>query len=164
METIPMRAKFDQKIRKKQHEIEELEKQIAALQQQIRDANVFISTMEEAKRMLPKNNGEEDTSDDVQASLKEGSALAQARDVLLKAGKPLHVDEILRQMGKEVTKKTRTSLAGSIAGYARDKRVFEKAGANIFKVIGMETKQDPPLNVEYEGEVPEKVRQLYPKQ
>lgn len=149
-----MRAKFDQKIRKKQHEIEELETQIAALQQQIRDAKIFISTMEEAKRMLPKQAGDEETSEDVQATLKEGSALAQARELILRAGKPLHVDEILRQMGKEITKKTRTSLAGSIAGYARDKKVFEKTGANTFGVIGMtvsvpaeEGRPTPPLSL-----------------
>lgn len=134
-----MRAKFDQKIRKKQQEIAEIEAEIVLLQQRIRDAKTYIHAMEDSKRLLPKGDGtEHEAGEETPVTLKKGSALAQARDLILKAGKPLHVDEILRQMGKDVNKKTRTSLAGSLAGYARDKRVFEKAGANTFGVIGME--------------------------
>ena len=150
-----MRAKFDQKIRKKQQEIQDIEHQIADLQQKIRDAKTYIQAMEDSKRMFPKDDGTDHDSDDEPVTLKEGSALARARGVIQKAGKPLHIDEILKQMGVDVNKKTRVSLAGSIAGYARKKRVFAKADGlpNTFSLIGMadssgETgKNNPPLSI-----------------
>jgi chromosome segregation ATPase len=132
-----MRAKFDQKIRKKEQEIHELERQITELQQKVRDAKTYIQAVEDSKRLLPKDDGTEHDLEDQEDTLKPGSAMAQARDVILKAGRRLHIDEILRAMGRDVTKKTRVSLAGSIASYARNKRVFEKVGPNTFRIIGM---------------------------
>jgi hypothetical protein len=152
-----MSVKIDRTIRKKQQEIADFKAQIEQLQLRIRDATTYIQAMEDSKRMHRKDDGtEHEAGNEAPVTLKDGSALALARDIILMAGKPLHVDEILRQMGKDVNKKTRTSLAGSLAGYARDKRVFEKTGANTFGVLGMdlignapedETKPQPPLSL-----------------
>ncbi len=133
-----MRQKVELKIRKKWQEIQDLEDQKKALDAKIHDARIYIQALEDSKRLFPKE-GTDDENFEEPVTLKVGTALAGARDVIYKAGKPLYIDEILKQMGREVTKKARVSLVGSISAYARDGKIFKKAGKNTFGLIEMPT-------------------------
>lgn len=64
--------------------------------------------------------------------------MARAQAAVLAAQHPLHIDELLRALGRDVNKRNRTSLAGSIGGYARRGRVFVKSGPNTFSVSTLE--------------------------
>lgn len=127
-----MSTKLERMIQKKRLEIQELE-------QKVRDERTYLRALEDAMRAIPKGGDGVPESDETESSLKAGSQLATVRDLILAAGKPLHVDELLRQMNREVNKQTRTSLAGSLGGYARKSRVFKHEGPNIFGLMEMET-------------------------
>jgi len=73
--------------------------------------------------------------------LRPGTALANAQAAILRAGKPIHIAEILKTLGKEDTKKNRVGLAGSLATYARQGKIFTKPGPNIFGLVEMGGKE-----------------------
>jgi hypothetical protein len=115
------------RIDKKRRELERLESDL-------RDGQAYLRGLEDTYRLL-EGEGEE-------ASLRPGSDLAKTQDILKKAGHPLHINEILASLGKPTDKKSKESLSGSLSAYARDKRVFSKAGPNRFGLLDMPVTQD----------------------
>jgi len=117
------RSQIEKKLVAKQQEIADLEIQIQA-------AKAYIQAMQEVLRLLPKDEPEGDNSE--QLNLRHGSAVSLARDLLLKTGKPMHVTEILKGIGRENTKSQRVSLSGSLRTYARKNQIFTQEGGNLF--------------------------------
>ena len=68
---------------------------------------------------------------------REGTDIARSMTALNLSGKPMHIDDLLRAIGKEVTKANRLSLAGSLAGYVRERKWFTRTAPNTFGLIGM---------------------------
>src|SRR5665213_86173 len=104
------RRLLERQIAKSNQEIELLTAEIADRQQQISLKDAYIQGMKDSLKYLPKS----DSSSESLPQLRAGSDVALAREILVKAGKPLHVNEILKQMGKEVNKQNRASVAGYI--------------------------------------------------
>ena len=75
-------------------------------------------------------------------------AVPQAREYLLKAGKPMHLSKIVEGIGKEPSKENRLSLGGSLSGYVRKGQIFTRPAPNTFGLVefGDEdgTKEPPP--------------------
>jgi len=117
-----IRQDFERRITKKQQEIADLELQI-------RDAKSYLQALQDSLKLLPRD-GTAGISPD--ADLRPGSALAKARDVIRKAGKPMHINDILVGVGKAVDKKNKVSLAGSLGNYARKQEIFSKTAPNTF--------------------------------
>ena len=109
------------RIDKKKRELEKLELDL-------RDGQAYLRGLEDTWRLL---EGE------AEASLRSGSDLAKTQDIIRKAGHPLHINEVLVALGKPADKKTKESLSGSLAAYARDRRVFTKVGPNKFGLLDM---------------------------
>jgi hypothetical protein len=82
-------------------------------------------------KILSRDGGD----DEPETKLRHGSAVAQARDVILDHGSPMQIDEILSAMGKEATRETRASLVGSIAAYVRRDEIFTRPAPNTFGLI-----------------------------
>jgi len=80
-------------------------------------------------RFLPKDANQEDTA------LRPGTALASAKEALEKAGRPMHISEILKAINKPVDKKNRLSLSGSLASYVRNGQIFRRPAPNTFALI-----------------------------
>jgi len=59
----------------------------------------------------------------------------KARTALRRVGKPLYIEELLRAMGKEVNKKNRVSLSGSLGSYVRQEYIFTRPAPNTFGLI-----------------------------
>lgn len=137
---MDMRRKLEERIRKKEAEVEEL-------RTKIHDAEVALETLHEVRRMLPREPGV--ISD---AVLRAGSMVADARIAILKAGKPLHIVALLTAMGREPTRENRTSLAGSMAAYVRDSKIFTRPAPNTFGLIELNQEDkaadgpEPPSN------------------
>lgn len=127
------RAQIEKKISAKQQEVSEFEVKIHA-------ANSYIQAMQEVLRMLPKE--EVETGSGGEQLLRHGSAMAQTREFLLKHGKPMHITEILKGIGKENDKAQRLSVSGSLRNYAREGRIFTLVGGNIFGLVGWNTSAD----------------------
>jgi uncharacterized coiled-coil protein SlyX len=130
-------------LRKKlEGKITDQERKIAQLERDLAEAKAYLDGIKDALKLLPSEG-----IDHSSATLREGSDLAKARDVLRKEGKPLHIDELLKRMGKEVNRNTKGGLGGSMSDYVRKGRVFTKTAPNTFGLLEFEaspTLLEPP--------------------
>ena len=130
-----LRRKLESKVTDQQRKIADLERQIA-------EAKAYMNGLQDSLKLLPQDGNAASIP-----ILREGSDLAKARNTLQKEGKPLHVDELLRRMGKEVNRNNKGALGGSLSGYVRKGIVFTRPGRNIFGLVEMEssaTTNEPP--------------------
>jgi hypothetical protein len=110
--------------------IEKSEDEIISWQVAIDFKKSYIQGLRDTLKYLPK-----DTDDSAQAQLRPGTDLAKAYEALRLEGKPLHVLELLKRIGKEPTNKNRVSLSGSIGLYVRRKQFFARPAPNTFAAI-----------------------------
>lgn len=132
---MSMRQDFEKRIAKKQQEITELELQI-------RDARSYLQALQDSLRLIPRDGREQESPG---SSLRPGTGLSRARDVLLKVGKPLHINDLLEALGKPADKKNRLSVSGSLSSYARKNEIFIKTGPNTFGLRELEKQADTDL-------------------
>jgi hypothetical protein len=125
MAHMGLRRDIEKKIEKKREEQR-------ALELTIREGNAYIQALVETLKMLPKESGA------TERALRAGSEVAKARDAIKRAGKPLHIGEILKAMGKPNEKKNRLSLSGSIAHYVRRGEIFTRTAPNTYGLIESE--------------------------
>ena len=122
---MSIRREIEKRIEKKQAEL-------AGLQKQIAEASAYIQAMHDVLKLHTKEgNGD---SAPVH-SLREGSDLSKVRNMILKEGHPIHINEILKGLGKEDTNSNRTSVAGSLGSYVRRSKIFTRPAANTFGLI-----------------------------
>ena len=112
------RRKIEERLHKKEQEI-------ANLEDRLRTARVYVQALQDILKMLDADDG----GDKV---LKAGSAVAKARDAILKAGKPLHVTTILESLGRDASREGRSSLTSSLAAYVRRGEIFTRPAPNTF--------------------------------
>lgn len=133
------RKAIEDKLRKKQVEI-------AALEEKIKAAKAYSSALRDVLRLFDKS----DEPDTGETKLRAGSAVAQAREVILSRGEPVHIDELLEAMGKGVTRDSKASLGGSLAAYVRNHDIFARTAPATFGLIELghteddEEEDEPP--------------------
>lgn len=135
------RRKLEERISKKQQEIQELELQV-------RDAKSYIQALLDVAKMLPREGDVvRETTDASQTpeSMRSGSNVFDARSAILAAGKPLHVVDILKASGRANDRKNRTGMSGSLAAYVRRNEIFTRPQPNTFGLIELSgLKTDSP--------------------
>ncbi|MGH9765359.1 MAG: hypothetical protein ACREDR_23680, partial [Blastocatellia bacterium] len=104
---MSIRSQLEKKIENKRQEIKNLENQLL-------EANAFVQGLQEALKVLPKDSNDMNESP---ATLRPGSNMAKAREVLKKAGKPMYITDLLKGMGLDLTKKNRVSVSGALGTY-----------------------------------------------
>lgn len=119
------RKKIEDRIRKKEEEIQSLDAQA-------RDARVYVKALQDVLKILPR---EAESQSESAAILRAGSAVAVAREIILKKNKPVHITELLREMGKDLTRESRASLASSLAAYVRKGEIFTRPAPNRFGLV-----------------------------
>ncbi len=119
------RSRIEERIAKKEKEIQELEVQI-------REARAYVQALHDVAKHLPR---EAETEKEADALLRPGSGVADARSALLKAGKPLHIVDLLRAMGREINRKNKIGVSGSLAAYVRKGEIFARPKPNTFGLI-----------------------------
>jgi hypothetical protein len=127
---------------KKQQEIRDLELQLA-------QARSYLQAIQDSVKALPRE------SSDVEQNLRPGSGLAKARQALHTAGKPMHVADILKAIGRPNDKKNRLSLAGSLGNYARKQQIFTKPSPNTFGLISFGNSPHKESSAEGDSDLPE---------
>jgi hypothetical protein len=137
---MSLREELQKRIEKKQAEIRDYN-------DRIREANAYLQGLQDTLKLIPK----EDEFGSQEVTLRHGSNIAKARDVLKAAGKPLHITEILKAMGQSSDKKHRLALAGSIAAYARKGMVFTKPAPNTFGLVDSDKKDEWSSIMEIDG-------------
>jgi hypothetical protein len=132
------RKKFEERIRRKEAEIQELE-------MKVREARAYIQALQDALKLLPRETTTPGTEGDEDV-LRAGSMVAAARDLLQQRGRPMHLLDILTGLGKEPSSANRASLGGSLSAYVRKGQIFTRAGPNTFALAGVSTEPaaEPP--------------------
>lgn len=124
-----------------QNMIRAKEMEIQQLEHRLTEARGYVRGLQELIGVDPGN---------------DRSMVQQARDIILAKGRPAHITELLRAMGRPVTRETRVSLTGALAAYVRRGDTFAKAGPNTFTLVELKrtrkpTKTEPPADF---GEMP----------
>ena len=110
------RQKIEDRIRRKASEIQELEAKV-------REAKSYVQALQDVMKLLPR-----DDSIAAGTILRAGSAVAEAYDIILAVGQPVHLSDILVSMGRELTRKNRSALGGSISAYVRRGKSLPERG------------------------------------
>jgi hypothetical protein len=113
--------------------ISKKEQEIGDLEQKLRDARVYLQAVQDSMKALPKDAMDPDKP----RELRPGTAVAKTRDLIKSAGRPLHITDILKGLGRPVDKKNKLSLSGSLAGYVREGQIFSRPAPNTFGLIDL---------------------------
>lgn len=119
------RQKIEDRLRKKEQEI-------VALEEKVKSTKVYVQALRDILKMLGSDGNEEA---DAEATLRSGSAVDQARRVILERGTPVHIDEILEALGKGATREAKASLTSSLAAYVRRGEIFTRPAPNTFGLV-----------------------------
>lgn len=114
-------------------QIEKKNAEIQGLEEKLRNAKIYVKALNDVIKVLNRGSGRE--SGDSDSSLRKGSLVAQARNVILNKGTPVHLDQLLNELGKDVTRETKASLAGSIAAYVRKGEIFTRPEPSTFGLV-----------------------------
>jgi hypothetical protein len=120
------REELQKRIEKKRRDLEKLEAEV-------RDGRAYLRALEDTFRLLEGDGDEENTA----ASLRPGSDIARSETIIRTAGRPLHITDILKALGKPPDKRNKESLSSSLYSYAKKGQVFAKFGPNIFGLAEM---------------------------
>jgi hypothetical protein len=140
---MDVREEIQKRIDKKEEEIRECELKI-------RESKAYIQALSDTLRFLPK---EPTTPPNPDLALRAGTAMAKAREAIKKAGKPLHINDILKALGRPVDRENRGSIAGSLSAYVRKAEIFTKVAPNTFgltelghgsTLAGLFSEDEPP--------------------
>lgn len=118
------RAVIKDRLRKKEQEIQSLEGKLQA-------ARIYVQALQDVIKVLDKAGDDAPT----ESVLRAGSLVSQARDVILRIGKPVHINELLEALGKDATREGRASLTSSLAAYVRREEIFTRPAPNTFGLI-----------------------------
>jgi len=152
---MDLRKELNRKIEKKRGEIDQFTEEIRELNIKMREATAYVIGLEETLKLLPRENFTEAAN----TSLRPDSAVAKAREAILKAGKPLHINEILKQLGKEINHDSKASLSGSIGAYVRNNQHFTRPAPNTFGLIELESETGDELPPDF-GVINGKAREV----
>lgn len=128
------RKLIEDRLRKKEQEVRSYE-------EKIREAKIYVQALRDILKMMDRAVEVEVSPD---TTLKPGSMIAHAREAIIRKGAPIHVDDLLEALGKEVNRENKASLAGSIAAYVRRNEIFTRPAPSTFGLVelGHETVED----------------------
>lgn len=139
------RRKIEERLRKKEQEIVSLEEKIKA-------TRVYVQALRDILKMLGSDVSEAPEAD-ADVTLRSGSAVDQARRVILSKGVPVHIDDILAALGKDATREAKASLTSSLAAYVRRDEIFTRPAPNTFGLVELghmssdeDSKYEPPAD------------------
>lgn len=131
---MSIHRKLEDKIKRKEQEIQDY-------LTKINEAKSYIQAIQEAIKLIPKNVTDESS----ESKIRPGSTIGKTLALLKKAGKPMHMDEILVAIGKTNSKKDKMALGGSLGWYVRRHEVFTRTAPNTFGLIDKENGiEEPP--------------------
>lgn len=136
------RKKIEDRLKKKEQEA-------AALEDRLKAGRVYIQALRDILKMLGEDD---DNGEDNDSVLRTGSAVDQARRAILERKFPVHIDEILEALGRDVTREAKASLTSSLAAYVRRGEIFTRPAPNTFGLYELghdaleAVVQEPPIN------------------
>lgn len=110
--------------------------EIEGLEDKLKVAKVYLKALEDILKAFEK--GEVTPPNDGDVTLRKGSLVARARDVILKRGAPVHIDDLLEALGRTVSRESKASLTGSLAAYVRKEEIFTRPAPSTFGLIELD--------------------------
>lgn len=126
--------------------IENAEAFVTDLRKQIELKESYIQGLKDTLRHLPKSPEKSNGA----VALRAGSDIAKAREIIIKDGKPMHIAELVKRLGKELTKQNRASLSSYIGSFVRRGEYFTRPAPNTFGVVEFDEDRgadEPPPNL-----------------
>lgn len=118
------RKVIEDRIRRKLNEISSLEEKLKA-------ARVYVKALRDVLAIVSND----DLDEQGETKLRKGSLVDQAREIILERDQPVHIDDLLRAMGKEVNRDAKGSLNGSLAAYVRNGEIFVRTAPATYGLI-----------------------------
>ena len=105
------------------------EREIIGLEDKIKAAHVYVQALRDVLKMM--------NTDDAAAPavLRSGSAVAKAREEIMRQGIPVHISDLLKALGKDPTRENRASLTSSLSAYVRSGEIFTRPEPNTFGLV-----------------------------
>jgi len=134
-----LRASLNKKISLKSSEIKNLSGKIKELESQKMAIEGEVRGMKEALNLIPKEATASSFEKDV-SSMRKNSVVAEAYRAIFEKRKPMHVDDILKKIGKSdedknKEKDNKQALAGQLGYNVRENRIFERTSPNTFGLL-----------------------------
>lgn len=123
-----LREDILRKIEKKQQEISDIERDV---QLQMAAGKAYIQALQDMLRALPRDS----EGAKPEHVLRPNSGVARTREAILAAKKPLHINDILRALGRDLDSANKLSIGGSLANYVRKGEIFTRPAPNTFGLI-----------------------------
>jgi len=124
-----LREEIQRKIERKQVELADLERgHLIAMA----GARAYIQALQDMLKSVPREDAQ---APDPETVLRPGSSMARTREAILAAGKPLHVNELLKAINRPVDHGSRVSVSSSLATYVRKGIIFTRPAPNTFGLI-----------------------------
>lgn len=120
-----------------QKKLDRKEQEKWELVEKLHECDIYIASLQDVLKMLPR-----DSEPGKERFLRPGTAVSLARDAIRKAGKPLHIGELLEAIGKSNAKKHRLALSGSLAAYVRRGEIFTRPEPNTFGLLEFQQNGD----------------------
>src|SRR5438128_631144 len=127
-----IKSELERRLKKKRAEVASLEKEIehhegsiADCKERIAAEQATIEELESLYKLIPTAdvNG-------AQPAFRQNSDGWLVHRLLVKAGGPLYIDDILTGLEREITTESRGSLGGQLGGYVRKGQVFTRPAPN----------------------------------
>ncbi len=118
--------------------------EIQQLEDKLKSARVYLQALQDILKALDR----QDAPGSSETNLRPGSALSQARDVIIHRGDPVHINDLLEALGKSASREARASLTSSVAAYVRRREIFTRTAPNTFGLIELGHHNTPVEHVE----------------
>lgn len=155
---------LERRIKKKEQEIQELQGEHEALKRRmieieasLREAKASLEAYQDSLNLAPESATEMGGGT---SELRKGSLPAMAYEALRESGSPLHITDLLRAMGKDPTRKMRTSLAGSLSAYVRRGEWFRRPEPNTFALVEWGEVEEEEPEDGLTGRIPQRLKSL----
>lgn len=116
-----------------QQKIEKKNQEIKDHQDKIQKAQAYIEVLKDlddeisfkpprAQHKFPRRKGNR-------------TNIEKAAEIILKAGRPLHANEVVKALGWRRTLRNKVSIASSMAHYSNADKIFKRVAPNTFDVL-----------------------------
>jgi hypothetical protein len=124
------REDLQRKIEKKQAELVAMER---AFELAKAGAEAYIQAYQDMMKSLPRESSEARP----ESIFRAGSAAKRCREMIIDAIRPLHINDLLKGLGKGDDRGSRASLTSALGAYARKGEVFVRTAPNTFGLLEM---------------------------
>lgn len=125
-----LREKLEKKIEEKQEERRKYLEQASHYKSLAVGVEIYVQALEDALRLIPK-----EPEEGVEATLRPGTMLFKAREILSAKGEPMHIVDLLKALGRPNDNTNRAAVSGSISAYYRKGQVFTRPAPNTFGLV-----------------------------